>query len=145
MNRLRTLILTMGLLSGIIGHAHDFEIDGVFYNIISATELKVAVTYQGDDYWSQDEYSGVVTIPSAVTYKNNTYNVVNIASRAFSNCSNLITVEISQGVRSIDGWAFEYCNNLTFSLSTPLSPFFVQTNKSLALYCLLPKRIVIYP
>ena len=113
MNRLRTFILTMGLLSGIIGHAHDFEIDGVFYNIISATELKVAVTYQGDDYWSQDEYSGVVTIPSAVTYKNNTYNVVNIASRAFSNCSNLITVEISQGVRSIDGWAFEYCNNLT--------------------------------
>ena len=45
--------------------AHDFEVDGIFYNILSQDDKTVAVTYYGTDNESA-QYSGHVTIPKSL-------------------------------------------------------------------------------
>ena len=94
--------------------AHDFEVDGIYYNITSSTDFTVAVTYKGvyiDSY--NKEYSGEVTIPNKVTYKGKTYSVTLIGYGAFSSCSGLTSVVIPNSVTSIGDRAFEGCSGLT--------------------------------
>ena len=68
-------------------NAHDFEVDGIYYNITSEEELMVSVTFQGSDrYLISDRYKGVVTIPNAVEYDNKTYRVTSIGEDAFLEC-----------------------------------------------------------
>ena len=85
---LRKLMLIAVLLTCVNAFAHDFEVDGIYYNITSDSDLTVAVTYRGDSYNSyNNEYSGQVTIPESVTYNSNTYSVTSIGGSAFSGCS----------------------------------------------------------
>ena len=75
MRRTKLWLTTMAaLLCSIMVSAHDFEVGGIYYNITSETDLTVEVTYKGSaSTWYQNEYTGVITIPETVTYKNNTY------------------------------------------------------------------------
>ena len=94
--------------------AHDFEVDGIYYNFTSAEDKTVEVTYSGDSYYAvENEYSGSVTIPETVTYNDNTYSVTNIGERAFISCSSLTSVVIGNSVTSIGDLAFAYCSSLT--------------------------------
>ena len=95
--------------------AHDFEVDGIYYNITNKTNKTVAVTYRGSNsYDYSDEYSGAVTIPSKVTYNNTTYSVTSIGNEAFYSCSGLKSATISNySVTSIGSSAFEGCTSLT--------------------------------
>lgn len=64
--------------------AHDFEVDGIYYNITDREKLTVAVTYRGSSYDSySNEYTGSVVIPETVTYKSKTYSVTSIIYRSF--------------------------------------------------------------
>ena len=36
------------LLCSLAANAHDFEVEGIYYNISSSTNLTVAVTHRGD-------------------------------------------------------------------------------------------------
>lgn len=54
-------------------------------------------------------YSGVLNIPSTVTYGENTFNVVGIADDAFSGCNGLTSVTIPNTVTSIGENAFSGC------------------------------------
>lgn len=111
-NRHRLLTIAM-LLCSVTASAHDFEVDGIYYNITSATDLTVEVTYRGSRVTEyRDEYIGEVTIPSTVSYDGNTYSVTSIAA-AFSTCSNLTSIIIPASVKNIGGSAFKYCSNLT--------------------------------
>ena len=97
-----------------LSFAHDFEVDGIYYNITSSSEpYEVAVTYRGTSNSSYDEYKGVVTIPAAITYNSTTYSVTTIGQGAFGYCKNLTSVEISNSVTSIGNEAFCSCSNLT--------------------------------
>ena len=90
--------------------AHDFEVDGIYYNITSAEEATVAVTYRG--YYSEEysnEYSDSVFIPETVTYDGETYNVTSIGWYAFWCCSSLPSINIPDGVTSIGWSAFSGC------------------------------------
>ena len=94
--------------------AEDFEVDGIYYYIMSAEDKTVAVTYRGSFYYSySDEYSGAVTIPESVTYSGSTYSVTSIGGHAFEGCSGLTSVVIGNSVTSIGDRAFQSCSSLT--------------------------------
>ena len=93
--------------------AEDFAVDGIYYNIMSADDKTVEVTYKGDYIEEVEEYSGSVTIPEIVTYNGNTYTVTNIGEWAFGYCSGLTSVVIPNNVTSIDVSAFSHCSGLT--------------------------------
>ena len=103
----KCLLFLCLLLTSVYSKAHDFEVDGIYYNITSSTDKTVAVTYRGDSYSSySDEYSGSVTIPATVTYSGTTYSVTEIGGYAFGGCTGLTSVNIPNSVTSIGGCAF---------------------------------------
>lgn len=82
--------------------AYDFEVDGIYYNILSQTDQTVEVTYRkyysnyvNDCYYDiiagtnynitgyVCEYTGDIVIPNQVTYGGYTYSVTQIGSWAF--------------------------------------------------------------
>ena len=88
--------------------AHDFVVNGIYYNIYKANEVEV--TYRGayiDSY--SKEYSGRVDIPSSVTYNGVTYRVTSIGSSAFQDCTVLTSVTIPNSVTIIRNGAFYGC------------------------------------
>ena len=118
---LKSLLAALLLLCSTIATAHDFEVDGIYYNITSSTDKTVAVTYKGSDYDSySDEYSGAVTIPASVTYNGTTYSVTTIGEDAFRNCTSLASVTIPNSVTTIGEGAFSGCSSLT-SVTIPNS------------------------
>lgn len=92
--------------------AHDFEVDGYYYNFVSIPDLTVVLTYKGEynDYdWENisPSYSGDVTIPKTVEYLGKTFNVIGINANAFANC-NIGTLTIPntiQGVCAFGGYS----------------------------------------
>jgi hypothetical protein len=95
--------------------AYDFAAGGIYYNISSATNKTVAVTYNPSSYGS---YSGAITIPSTVTYNSIQYTVDSIGNHAFSDCNNLTSISIPSSVTAIGDMAFSYCTSLT-SITLP--------------------------
>ena len=109
----------MMLIGWLPSLAHHFEINGVFYNVISTTEVEV--TYKGSLYYEfYDEYNGSVVIPSLVEYGGFTYSVTSIGDEAFYGCSGLTSIEIGNSVTSIGDFAFRNCSSLT-SIEIPNS------------------------
>ena len=104
----RLALITVLFLSATIASAHDFEVNGIFYNK-NEDGTTVSITYKGNTYNSYDEYSGKVTIPSEVTQEGTTYSVTSIGNCAFEWCSGLTAVEIPNSVTSIGNYAFYGC------------------------------------
>jgi len=77
---LSVAFLLMSLLS-FSASAYDFEIDGISYNIKSATEHTVEVASLQNVPGSTD-----CVIPESVTWQDTQYSVVEIGTRAFYNC-----------------------------------------------------------
>lgn len=100
----------MALLS-MLASAHDAEIDGIFYNLNTETK-QATVTFKGDDYLKSCCYSGDVTIPSTVSFNNETYTVTSIGNDAFHSCSSLKSVKIPESVTSIGKGAFFFSTSL---------------------------------
>lgn len=91
----------------------DFEVNGIFYSIISKKEATVLVTHKGSTFFEYaDEYSGEITIPDNVTYDGKTYRVTTIGQSAFNRCSAVTSVTICNNVTTIQDAAFFRCTNL---------------------------------
>ena len=107
-NIFRKMMLIAVLLTGLHAFAHDFEAqnsDGVtiYYNITSSADLTLGVTS------GLTKYSGDVVIPQTVIIGEATYIVTSIRGWAFSDCTGLTSVKISNSVTSIGDEAFYGC------------------------------------
>ena len=95
--------------------AHDFEVDGIYYNLIEDYDrfneediIAVEVTYNSDDSGTRiSYYSGEITIPSQVEYNGETYKVIGIGSQAFYQCPELTNVDFPSSIVYIGFTAFE--------------------------------------
>ena len=76
------LIFLFALLNVFIARAYGFEVNGIYYNIISGTD-QVEVTS------GSVKYSGPVVIPATVMYNDDTYRVTSVGNYAFYNCTGL--------------------------------------------------------
>lgn len=111
MKTIKQLLTTIAvLLCSIVANAHDFEVDGIFYNITSAGNLAIEVTYKDSKY---NSYLGNVIIPETVTYNGKTYIVTSIGKEAFRQCTELINVTLPNNIVTIGNNAFYNCSNLT--------------------------------
>ena len=109
----KLLLAIVGLLLSTTTLAHDFEVDGIYYNYVNEIAKMVAVTYKGSYSSDYNEYSGSVTIPSSVTYSGTTYSVTSIGGYAFYGCNGLKEVTIPNSVTEIGDYAFNGCTGLT--------------------------------
>ena len=117
MKKLFTLLLTLVVTTAL--WAHDFEVDGIYYNTFEDKTKEVEVTYREASY-SYNKSSDSVTIPSTVTYDGITYSVTSIGEMAFHDCSKLTFITIPNSVTSIGDGAFDGCSKLT-SITIPES------------------------
>lgn len=121
----------------------DFEVDGIYYRLISVDDLTCVVSHpqmypsgapieplkfefrpmllDGEVYVGSDidrpgfdHYKGNVIIPETITYKNRTLKVIGIDSEAFRLCKKLLTVTIPSSVRDIGDYAFYGCISLKY-------------------------------
>lgn len=100
-------LITVMLISFIPALAYDFEVDGIYYNILSEEEKTCEVTYNDDK-----EYTGDVIIPAQVRYNNITFDVTSIGIDAFEYCESLISVVLPNSVTCIEEHAFHDCISL---------------------------------
>ena len=108
---LRFSILLLALLLPVAAAAYDFEVDGIYYNI---NGNEATVTFRGlHSYSFYNEYSGSVVIPATVTHNGTTYPVTSIGEFAFSECSELTSIDLPNSITEIGQVAFGDCPGLT--------------------------------
>ena len=114
---IKTTILLLAILLPALATAHDFKVDGIYYNRINSNEVEV--TYGLNGYFRY-RYVGTVTIPATVTCDGTTYSVTAIGGTAFWDSSGLTSIVIPNSVTSIGSSAFSDCSGLT-SIDIPNS------------------------
>ena len=103
---MKKILVTIMMLLPMMVMAYDFEVDGIFYNIISIEEKTVEVTYSTDLNYQQN----YIVIPAEVTWNNYAFSVKGIGRSAFDsgNYPNKVdTIIISKGIEYIGELAFQ--------------------------------------
>lgn len=93
------------LLCSTSASAYDLEVDGIYYEIVSISDLTCKVV-SGDK-----KYEGDIVIPKTVNYNNKTLAITTIGFTAFRN-SDLTSITIPNTISSIENNAFWDCDKL---------------------------------
>lgn len=103
---IKSLLTTICMLFSASVCAYDFEVDGMYYNILDIEEKTCAVT-SGDRL-----YTGDIVIPEYVTLKGRTFAVKSIGENAFKDCIGLTSFVIPKFIRGVQVGAFNGCTAL---------------------------------
>lgn len=104
---LQKILLAMTIfLATNTASAYDFEIDGIYYSVLSLEDMTCEVV-PGDE-----KYEGDIVIPQEVTYNTRNLIVKAIGKEAFNKCDNLKTITIPSTVIAIKNMAFSNCSTL---------------------------------
>lgn len=126
--------LFMALLATTSLWAHDFEVDGIYYNKVGKDSVEV--TFKGEFLNSvANEYIDTVVIPATVDYEGTVFRVVNLGQFAFAQCElleaviftdieriswgafweckGIKSITITESVKTIESFAFYDCENLS--------------------------------
>ena len=136
--RSKLFALTLAIVASVSSFAHDFFVDGIYYNILD--DNNVEVTYKGSSIY-EVEYRNDVVIPDNVLYNGVNYvvasigkdafsysyvksviignNVKIIGNNAFSNNSLLASITMGSNVQTIGNYAFYNCSYLSTVNSLP--------------------------
>lgn len=107
------LLFLFVLLNTSVILSQTFNINGINYQVIDATNLYVRVS-------ANPAFSGVATISETVNYNFQNYTVKEIGYEAFRNCTGLTSITIPNSITNIEGYAFYNCTGLT-SITFPNS------------------------
>lgn len=114
MKTMKTWLATIAvLLCSTTVSAYDFEVDGIYYNILSAAERTVEVTS------GTTTYEGDIVIPSIVKYNNLDFSVTAIGTSAFL-MSGITSIILPHSLTSIGESAFFNCNITSITLPESL-------------------------
>lgn len=124
----RCLLTCVAALASLTAKSYDFEEGGIYYNIGSATDKTVSVTYfnvENTKGW--DEYntaagacSGDIIVPAEVTNNGTTYKVTSVGEHAFENCTGLKSIVLPEGITELGIYAFWSAKSL-ISITLPKS------------------------
>jgi hypothetical protein len=95
-----------------------FEADGISYKRSVDNSVSVVA---GDE-----KYAGRIVIPSQVTYEGKTYNVTSVSNSAFKDCTELISLYLPEGLKSMGSMMFSGCTSLA-CLNIPNSVTYIET------------------
>jgi hypothetical protein len=115
MKKILSFLLLVSVMSG---YAHDFVINEIAYQKLSATTCEVTRfctatdPSSGKSTYDYDYYKGDIIIPSTVTDGGTTYEVVAIGANAFYK-SKITSINIPETVTAIRDEAFEGSEQLT--------------------------------
>ena len=126
-NYLTLVLAILFSMNTCVAFAHDFEVDGIYYDVTSIINNEVSVSYpNSNDIYSNAKtnhsyiYKGDIIIPENVVYNNKTYKVTSIGEYAFYDCDSIKSIVIPNGIISIEDCAFCRCRFLT-SIDIPNS------------------------
>ena len=103
----RLAMLAIMMQAFLVASAYDFEVDGIYYNVVSLPDLTCEVTRVGNKNVED------IVIPSIVEYNSCKLAVVKIGDWAFKSCEGLTSVEFPSSLTSIGASAFSGCWSLT--------------------------------
>ena len=111
---IKSVLLLNVLVMSAKAFAYDFEVNGIYYDVLSDTTCEV--TKENLNY----KYNGDIIIPEQVTYRRKIMRVTAIGGAAFSCNTGLTSVDIPNSVTTIGLNAFTGCTSLT-SIDIPNS------------------------
>jgi len=100
-------MIAASLLSYLPASAYDFEVDGIYYNVLSVSDLTCEVT-SGDS-----PYNDSVEIPATVNYNGKILSVISVGKNAFKDCANLKSLTIPSSINELEDYSFSGCVSLT--------------------------------
>ena len=103
----KNLLLLFAALLPLVASAHDFEVDGLNYTILSSEDKTVSIAR------GNIEPTGDLYIPATVIYEEFEYRVIEIGNNAFENCTNLTSAKLTPSIHTIGIGAFEGCTSLS--------------------------------
>lgn len=121
----KMLILAAVLSVSASAVAYDFEVGGIFYNILPNIYGKnqVEVTYEKGSTYDNINPSyttETVVIPGKVEYNGTQFDVTAIGANAFLYCEQVVSIQLPNSITIINISAFSGCSNLA-SIDIPPS------------------------
>ncbi len=97
-------------ISALEGPDCDFEVDGIYYNIVDLVNRTCQVTFDNPYYYSY--FQDTIIVPETVAYKGREFRVIGISPNAFNGAINLKVLSLPSSIETIGENAFAGCTSL---------------------------------